>query len=153
MDENRVSASISVDIRKHRIRIHKATLNQLGPPKYIQLLVNPDDRIVAVRGLDKKCRESHVVNSTRIRPDNSYELYSKQLVLTLMTLLPELDGEYSSAILRPIAVMTGTLTALPAILYRCPSFRPIACALKNCASVKPCSRQHSIGISLRILPR
>lgn len=93
MDENRVSASISVDIRKHRIRIHKATLNQLGPPKYIQLLVNPDNRIVAVRGLDKKCRESHVVNLTRIRPDNSYELYSKQLVLTLMTLLPELDGE------------------------------------------------------------
>lgn len=93
MNENRVSASISVDIRKHRIRIHKATLNQLGPPKYIQLLVNPDDRIVAVRGLDKKCRESHIVNLTRIRPDNSYELYSKQLVLTLMTLLPELDGE------------------------------------------------------------
>ena len=93
MDENRIPATISVDIRKHRIRIHKATLNQLGPPAYIQLLVNPNDRIVAVRGLEHKCRESHIVRFTRLRPDNSYELYSKQLVLTLMSLLPELDGD------------------------------------------------------------
>lgn len=93
MDENKSTASISVDIRKHRIRIHKATLNQLGPPSYIQLLVNPNDRIVAVRGLEQKCRESHIVRFTRLRPDNSYELYSKQLVLTLMSLLPELDGD------------------------------------------------------------
>jgi len=93
MDENKSFASISVDIRKNRIRIHRVTLNQLGPPAYIQLLVNPNDRIIAVRGLNKRCRESHPVNFTRIRPDNSFELCSKKLVVTLMTLLPELDGD------------------------------------------------------------
>ena len=52
----------------------------------------------------------------------------------------------------PMAVMTGTLTALPAILYRCESFSPVASARRNCSSVNPCSRQHSIGINLRIRP-
>ena len=60
-DNNKVSAAISVDIKKSRIRIYRTTLTQLGLPKYIQLLVNPNDRMIAVRGLDKRCRESHIV--------------------------------------------------------------------------------------------
>lgn len=93
MDEEKICASLSVDMRKYRIRIHKATLNQLGPPVNIQLLVDPTNRIVAVRGLEKRSKDTHVVNLTRIKPDNSYELYSKELIVTLMSLLPELDGD------------------------------------------------------------
>lgn len=95
MDEGKICASLSVDIRKYRIRIHKATLNQLGPPAYIQLLVNPTDRIVAIRGLEKRCKDAHVVNLFRIKPDNSYELYSKEFITTLMSLLPELNGDFT----------------------------------------------------------
>ena len=95
MDDNRISASFSMDMKKYRLRIHKATLNQLGPPRFIQLLVNPDDKIVAIRGLEKRCKEAHEVSFTRLKPDNSYELYSKQLVLTLMSLLPELEKDYT----------------------------------------------------------
>ena len=91
MDENNFNATISLDMKKFRIRIYKATLNLLGPPKYIQLLVNPTECIVAVRGLEERCKESHEVSFTRIKPDNSYELYSKQLILTLMSLLPDLE--------------------------------------------------------------
>lgn len=91
MDENRISASLSVDMKKFRIRIHKATLNQLGPPRYIQLLVNPNEKIVAIRGLEKRCKETHEVSFTRMKPDNSFELYSKQLIITLMSLLPDLE--------------------------------------------------------------
>lgn len=93
MDENRIGATLSVDMKKFRLRIYKATLNQLGPPKYIQLLVNPNEKIVAIRGLDKRCKESHEVSFTRMKPDNSFELYSKQLVVTLMSLLPDLEKD------------------------------------------------------------
>ena len=49
----------------------------------------------------------------------------------------------------PTAETTGTLTALPAILYSRPSFNPVAAALSNCSSAKPCKRQHSLGVSVR----
>lgn len=93
MDESNYNAAISLDMKKFRIRIYKATLNLLGPPKYIQLLVNPAERIVAIRGLEERCKESHTVSFTCLKPDNSYELYSKQLILTLMSLLPNLEKD------------------------------------------------------------
>ncbi len=95
MDENRIGATLSVDMKKFRLRIYKATLNQLGPPKYIQLLVNPNEKIVAIRGLENRCKESHKVSFTRMKPDNSFELYSKQLVVTLMSLLPDLEKDFT----------------------------------------------------------
>ena len=91
-DNNKVSAAISVDIKKSRIRIYRTTLAQLGLPKYIQLLVNPNDRMIAVRGLDKRCKESHIVSFSHMRTDYSYELYSKELITTLMSLRQDLDG-------------------------------------------------------------
>ena len=95
MDGGKLCASLAVDIRKHRIRIHKTTLNQLGPPSNIQLLVNPTDRIVAIRGTEKRSKDTHVVNLARIKPDNSYELYSKEFITMLMSLIPELNGEFT----------------------------------------------------------
>lgn len=95
MSENNFIATISLDMRKHRIRIYKTTLNLLGPPKYIQLLVNPKKRILAIRGLDERCNESHVVSFTHLKPDNSYELYSKHLIDTLMSLLTHLEKDYT----------------------------------------------------------
>lgn len=93
MNEGKICALLSVDIRKYRIRIHKATLNQLGSPEYIQLLVNPNDKVVAIRGLEKRCKEAHIVSYTHLKPDNPYELYSKQLITTLISLLPEPNGD------------------------------------------------------------
>ena len=39
---------ISINFKRNLIRIHKATLDLLGQPEYIQLLVNPDDRTIAI---------------------------------------------------------------------------------------------------------
>lgn len=96
MDENKVSAAISVDIKKSRIRIYRSTLAQLGLPKYIQLLVNPSEKKIGIRGLDNRCKESHAVSFSHMRTDYSYELYSKELVTSLMKLCSELelDGTY-----------------------------------------------------------
>ena len=92
MNEEKIRASISIDIRKYRIRIHRSTLNQLGPPKYIQLLINPINGIIAIQGLEKRCKEAHAVSFERLKTDNSYELYSQELITILMSLLPETDS-------------------------------------------------------------
>lgn len=96
MDENKITAAISVDIKKSRIRVYKTTLAQLGLPKYIQLLVNPSERKIAIRGLDKRCKESHAVSFSHMRTDYSYELYSKELITNLMHVFPDIepDGTY-----------------------------------------------------------
>jgi hypothetical protein len=57
-----------------------------------------------------------------------------------------------SLIFSPNAEMTGTVTALPAILYSYALDSPVAAALWNCSSLKPCKRQHSMGMSFRTLP-
>lgn len=91
MDENRIEATLSIDMKKYRLRIYKSTLNLLGPPKHIQLLVSPKEKVIAIRGLENRCKESHKVSFTHMKPDNSYELYSKELVMTLMSLIPDLE--------------------------------------------------------------
>ena len=40
--------SISIDLKKNRIRIHKNTLHAIGSPSYILLLVNPVENSLAI---------------------------------------------------------------------------------------------------------
>lgn len=86
------AVSISVDLKKYRIRVHKSTLALLGIPKYVQLLVSPTEMMFAIQGVDSKSRDSHRVNLEAIQPDNSFELYSKAFVGTLCSLVPNLDS-------------------------------------------------------------
>lgn len=53
--------AIFIDLKKNRIRIYKHTLQMLGKPDYIQLLVNPADRIIAVRCTDSQDHLSHKI--------------------------------------------------------------------------------------------
>ena len=89
--------TIAIDLKKSRIRIHKSLLHMMGDPKYIQLLVNPNNKYVAIRAL--KQNEPHE-NSERIRPidmmaENSIEFYSKYFIQKLCELVDELDTDYS----------------------------------------------------------
>ena len=93
MDEMKAEVSLSIDMKKSRLRIHKTTLNQLGNVGYIQLLVNPTDKILAVRGSEARCKDSHSLARVQLNPDNCFELYSKMLVAKIMALLPGLDEE------------------------------------------------------------
>ncbi len=86
---------ISMDFKKHRLRIHKTTLGFLGIPKYVQILVDPINMQVAIRGIDNKLRDAHRVNLSVLQHDNSYELYSKSLFQQLCVLLPNLDFNYT----------------------------------------------------------
>lgn len=53
-DSCNVSVTMAVDTKKYGIRIHKALFRQLGEPRYIQLLVNPDEGVVAIQTVDKE---------------------------------------------------------------------------------------------------
>ena len=48
MSEGRVHADLVIDAKKNRLRIYKTTLHELGDPKYIQLLVDPDQRNLVI---------------------------------------------------------------------------------------------------------
>ena len=47
---------ICIDFKKNRIRIHSNTLRQIGNPEYIQLLVNPDQKMI---GIKASCAEDN----------------------------------------------------------------------------------------------
>ena len=87
-----LNVSISVDLKKHRLRIHRNTLNALCVPKFVQLMINPTDMVIAIIGTEKSLPESHKVNLSQLGADNSYELYSKTLMNELRALVPNLDS-------------------------------------------------------------
>lgn len=85
-------ATISIDLKKNRIRVHKAMLHKLGDPKFIQLLVNPESRAVAIRCVDVPLsgEPTHKVTEQKLRSDNSYEIYSRSFLLKLSELDPSI---------------------------------------------------------------
>ena len=83
MNQNVCSeVTLAVDTKKYGIRIHKALFRQLGSPSQIQLLVNPEAKLVA---------QNHLIIFSRMQSEKSYELYSRLFVQRLRTLVPELE--------------------------------------------------------------
>ena len=89
-NESRLTATMSIDTKRSRIRIHKAMLHQLDDPKYIQFLVDPNGMAVAVRCVDAPLFGDavHAVSRGRLRSDLSYEIYSRFFVAKLSSLVP-----------------------------------------------------------------
>lgn len=88
------NAKISLDLKKNRIRVYKSTLHKLGNPSFIQLLVNPRDRVVAIRCIDKPLSGEpvHKISEQRMVSDNSYEIYSQSFLRKLFEIVPELES-------------------------------------------------------------
>lgn len=74
---------IVVDFKKHRIRIHKNTLQSIGCPEYIFLLVNPEERSLVILRSDRFNPRAHRISSGSQESIKSVELYSQSLVKTL----------------------------------------------------------------------
>jgi len=74
---------IMVDLKKYRIRIHKNTLRSLGDPKYILLLVNPEDRTLVILGSERSDPRAHHITKASNINNKSIELYSKSLIKSL----------------------------------------------------------------------
>ena len=92
-EQTQQQVTIAVDLKKYRIRIHRNTLALLGTPKYIQLLVSPSAKMMAIQGVDTRTRFTHRVNLSALRPDNSHEIYSSLFVSQLLALVTDLDAK------------------------------------------------------------
>ena len=71
---------ICIDFKKNRIRIHRNTLRQIGNPEYIQLLVNPDQKMIGIKASCAEDKLAHKVKDYFVINGNSYELYSRESV-------------------------------------------------------------------------
>lgn len=71
--------AITLDIGRHRIRIHRSTLRRLDNPSYVRILVNPTNKGIVV----ERCSEN-TKGSFYLRPQKlgrqSLEVYSSDLV-------------------------------------------------------------------------
>ena len=81
--ENR--PTIFIDMKKNRIRIHRRTLQMLGNPAYIQLLVNPDAKTIAVKRTTKLDHLAHRIPKDELLHNKCCELYSRNFLKALRT--------------------------------------------------------------------
>jgi hypothetical protein len=98
---------ICIDRKKERIRIHRQTLNLMGRPEYIQLLVNPDKGMFALRGSFKGDHLAHRIRKSFFTSDNCYEIYSKHLMQALVRVNGGLLEDQSYRIYGEMIPMAG----------------------------------------------
>lgn len=87
------SVTIAVDTKRYGIRIHKALFRQLGEPKYIQLLVNPYEGIMAIQTVEQELSgdQTHRIVEKRMSSEKSYEIYSKSFIRKLREVEPRIE--------------------------------------------------------------
>ena len=73
---------MAIDLKKNRIRIHKATLHLLGDPSSVQFLINPDTKEIGLRNMDDNPTDITVLKISKFQmaSDNSIDFYSQKLV-------------------------------------------------------------------------
>lgn len=98
MSENSIlSTTMSVDLKKFRLRIYKSAFRQIGDPKYILLLVNPGEMAVAIRSVEHELpgAQTYRVSERQLRADNSVEIYSRPFISKLCEVVGGLNIGYS----------------------------------------------------------
>lgn len=94
--QNTPRPTLCIDLKKRRIRIHKNTLCLLGKPDYIQILINPEVKMIAIRPTTRHDRLALNVRFDHFPSENNYELYSTGLISNLLSVNCDwkLDGCY-----------------------------------------------------------
>ncbi len=89
--------AITIDPKKNRIRVYKSTLNALDKPPYIQFLVNPTQKLVALLALEEANSSNQLqkIDWTDSTLENSFEIYSKPLVQNIFEILDGLDDTFA----------------------------------------------------------
>lgn len=92
-EQSAPSVTLSVDMKKYRIRIYKATLHKLGDPPYLQLLINPTTAVFALKAVEQESAkdQTHRVSKKMLKSANSIEIYSRFFIDKLKELYPDLN--------------------------------------------------------------
>lgn len=77
--------TISIDLVKPRIRIHKSTLQLMGNPEYIYLLINPTERLIALKVAARSDPRAHHLSWSALHHKASFEIYSVSLLEMLIS--------------------------------------------------------------------
>jgi hypothetical protein len=94
MNKNKIlKPAISVNLRKYLIRIHKDTLYSIGNPEYVLLLVNPNERTLAVLPSDRSDTKAHHISKSSLINKKSFEIYSTSLVQNLRNLCSDWEND------------------------------------------------------------
>lgn len=91
MDNN---IAITIDTKQNRIRFYRTFLKELGKPQYVELMIYPEKKILAVKKNDNKKNYTAKLNS-HISKKHCYELHSQNLIKELVKLLGWTDLGYS----------------------------------------------------------
>jgi len=96
-NDEKLTVTMAVDLKKWGIRIHKTAFRMMGEPKLVQLLVNPDNLEVAVRAVDVEIPGDsvHRIRKARMDSDSSYEIYSRSFVRELSAIAGNLDKGFT----------------------------------------------------------
>ena len=98
MPESNIQPTIlTLDTKKYRLRVYKATIHQIGDPKLIQLLIHPEKKLIAIQSGSPKVemRYKIKVEKQMLNADDSVEMYSKDLICRILKVCPEIKSGYS----------------------------------------------------------
>lgn len=92
-------ANLTLDMKRNRIRIYRATLRALGDPAYIQFLINPEELYIAILGseipLSGETANRVKIPNSRLDGKLSVEFYSAALLDGIYSIFGVLDREYN----------------------------------------------------------
>jgi hypothetical protein len=73
---------MTIDFKKYRLRVYKEALHLIGDPKYIQLLVSTESKLIAIRAVEKSQVDgvAYKVDPKRLKSDLPFEIYSTPLI-------------------------------------------------------------------------
>ena len=97
MSNDNPEVNMTIDIKKHRIRIHKDTVHGLGDPAAIQLLVDTRNLVFAICAANAQTprEHTHMLYPGKIGTDASYDIYSRGFVEAFCDLVDGLDHNCS----------------------------------------------------------
>lgn len=92
-------ANLTLDMKRNRIRIYRATLRALGDPAYIQFLINPEELYIAILGSEIRLSGGTAnrvkIPNSRLDGKLSVEFYSAALLDGIYSIFGVLDREYN----------------------------------------------------------
>ncbi len=74
--------TMSIDLKKYRIRVHKQTLKALGSPSFVQLLFSPRRNAIVILSCEKQTPSGQEIPVQFDKPDSSgtFDIYCKELI-------------------------------------------------------------------------
>ncbi len=77
--------SMSIDLKKNRIRVHKNSLRAMGDPLYIRLLFSTSSEAIVILKRDKAVPNGQEIKVLFDKPDSSgcFDIYSKELIMRI----------------------------------------------------------------------